>query len=136
MDQDPTEIATEALKLQIQLNIITIELETQKDILRELANSKTMRIVVEDLGKIDVTVPRVGSQKVELNINEEKLQKIPELREKLIEKGIAKQVLVVDEAKLIAAPDLKQKLIDKGLVQEQVKMVSAAKASVRIQPNV
>ena len=105
MDEIATKIATEALKLQIQLNIITAELELQKETLRELANSKIMRIVVDNLGKIDVTVPRMGSEKVELDINEERLQKIPELREKLIEKGIAKQVLVVDRDKLIAAPD-------------------------------
>jgi len=133
---DAQEIATSALNLQIQLDTITAELEEQKEVLRQLADNKVLRIVVENLGKIDITAPRVGTQKIELEINEDKLQKVPALRQALIAKGVAKEVLAVDKDKLIAAPELKQKLIDKGIITEQTKMVSAAKASVRIQPNV
>jgi len=131
-----TTIATEALDLQIELNSITKTLDEKKERLRELANGQTLQVVVENLGKVNITAPRVGTQKVELNINEDKVQKIPELRDKLIEKGIAKQVLIVDKDKLLAVSELKEKLISKGFVQEQIKMISAAKASVRIQPNV
>jgi hypothetical protein len=133
---DAQEIATLALNLQIQLNAVTAELEAQKELLRQLANNKVLHLTVENLGKIDVTAPRVGTQKIELEINEEKLQKVPALRQALIAKGVAKEVLAVDKDKLIDAPELKQKLIDKGIITEQTKMVSAAKASVRIQPNV
>jgi hypothetical protein len=129
-------IATEALNIQIELDNIAATLEEKKEQLRELAGGKTKQIVVENLGKINITAPRVGSQKVELNINEDQIQKVPDLRDKLIEKGIAKQVLVINKDKLLAAPGLKEKLVSKGFVQEQVKTISAAKASVRIQPNV
>ena len=135
MDEATKTIATEALNLQIELNALTTVLDNKKEELRKLANDKVMHIVVPGLGKIDITVPRVGKLKVELDLNEEKLQQVPALRQLLIDKGIAKEVLVVDIDKLITAQELKQKLIHKGVVQERISKVSAARASVRIQPN-
>lgn len=135
MDEATKIIATEALNLQIELNALTTVLDNKKEELRKLANDKIMHLVVPGLGKIDITVPRVGKLKVELDLNEEKLKQVPALRQLLIDKGIAKEVLVVDIDKLITAQELKQKLIHKGVVQERISKVSAARASVRIQPN-
>jgi hypothetical protein len=135
MDEETKIIATEALNLQIELNALTDVLDNKKEELRKLADDKVMHIVVPGLGKIDITVPRVGKLKVELDLNEEKLKQVPALRQLLLDKGIAKEVLVVDIDKLITAQELKQKLIHKGVVQERISKVSAARASVRIQPN-
>lgn len=130
------EVARKALELHIECSRITEQLEKKKDELRQLAGGKKLNIVVDGLGKIDVTEPRAGSVEPIVSIAEEKLLKSPELRQRLISIGIAKEVLVVDHAKLGEMPELKQKLMDKGIVCEEMKKVSAAKASVRIQPNV
>jgi len=130
------EVARKALELHIECSRITEQLEKKKDELRQLAGGKKLNIVVDGLGKIDVTEPRAGSVEPIVSIVEEKLLKSPELRQRLISIGIAKEVLVVDHAKLGEMPELKQKLMDKGIVCEEMKKVSAAKASVRIQPNV
>lgn len=103
------ELAREALELQVQANELAARLDEKKEELRNLANGKKMNIVVEGLGKVDVIEPREGSESVVLVFNEEKLNESPELRAKLIQKGIAK---------------------------EEVKKQSAARASVRITPNV
>lgn len=132
---DPIAVATEALHLQIQLTKITADLETSKEKLREIADNKTLHLVVENLGKIDVTIPRIGGQKTTISINEKKTIP-PELRKKLIETGVAKEILVIDNEKLqTMQADLVQKLIQKSILQEQTTKVSAAKAAVRIQPN-
>ena len=103
------ELAREALELQVRANELVARLDEKKEELRSLANGKKLNVVVEGLGKIDVTEPRAGSESVVLVVNEEKLNETPELRAKLIQKGIAK---------------------------EEVKKTPAAKASVRITPNV
>ena len=132
---DPIAVATEALHLQIQLTKITADLEISKEKLREIADNKTLHLIVENLGKIDVTIPRIGGQKTTISINEKKTIP-PELRKKLIETGVAKEILVIDNEKLqTMQSDLVQKLIQKNILQEQITKVSAAKAAVRIQPN-
>ena len=132
---DPIAVATEALHLQIQLTKITADLEISKEKLREIADNKTLHLIVENLGKIDVTIPRIGGQKTTISINEKKTIP-PELRKKLIETGVAKEILVIDNEKLqTMQADLVQKLIQKNILQEQITKVSAAKAAVRIQPN-
>ena len=132
---DPIVVATEALHLQIQLTKITADLEVSKEKLREIADNKTLHLIVENLGKIDVTIPRIGGQKTTISINEKKTIP-PELRKKLIETGVAKEILVIDNEKLqTMQADLVQKLIQKNILQEQITKVSAAKAAVRIQPN-
>lgn len=132
---DPIAVATEALHLQIQLTKITADLEVSKEKLREIADNKTLHLIVENLGKIDVTIPRIGGQKTTISINEKKTIP-PELRKKLIETGVAKEILVIDNEKLqTMQSDLVQKLIQKNILQEQITKVSAAKAAVRIQPN-
>jgi len=132
---DPIAVATEALHLQIQLTKITADLEVSKEKLREIADNKTLHLIVENLGKIDVTIPRIGGQKTTISINEKKTIP-PELRKKLIETGVAKEILVIDNEKLqTMQADLVQKLIQKNILQEQITKVSAAKAAVRIQPN-
>jgi len=103
------ELAREALELQVQANGLAARLDEKKEELLSLANDKKMNILVEGLGKVDITEPREGSESVVLVFNEEKLNESPELRAKLIQKGIAK---------------------------EEVKKQSAARASVRITPNV
>jgi len=103
------DLAKEALELQIQSQELADKLDAKKEELRDLANGKKMNITVEGLGKIDVTEPRQGSEKVVLTFDEERLKTVPELRQKLLDKGVAK---------------------------EEVKKTPPARASVRIKPNV
>ena len=130
------ELAREAISLQVELNKISDRLDEKKEELRDLANGKIMNIIIEGLGKVDVTEPRAGADKVTFTFDEDKLTEIPNLRKKLVEKGVAKEVLVIDDEKLGKIPELKQKLLEKGVMAEKIKKVSAAKASVRIKPNV
>ena len=130
------DLAKEALQLQLELDKITEKLDEKKEELRSLANGKKLNIVVEGVGKVDVTEPRAGSDKVVLSFDEDKLGKVPELRKKLVESGVAKEVLVINDEKLDKIPALKVKLLEKGVMTEEIKKVSAAKASVRIKPNV
>lgn len=102
-------VATQALELQKQINTLTTQLGEKKDELRDIANGNKLEIIIEDLGKVNISTPREGSEKVVLTFDEDKLRQIPELKAKLLEKGIAK---------------------------EDIKHIAAAKASVTIKPNV
>lgn len=102
-------IAAKALELQKQINSLATKLDAVKDELRELANGNKLKIVVEGSGVVDVSSPREGSEKIVLTFDEEKLKQIP---------------------------DLKTKLLEKGVIKEVVSKVSAARASVSIKPNV
>ena len=103
------DLAKAALDLQVKSVELAAELDAKKEELRDLANGKKMHIVVEGLGKVDITEPRDGSEKVVMIFDEERLKGMPELRAKLIEKGVAK---------------------------EDVKKTAPARASVRLKPNV
>lgn len=102
-------IATQALNLQAQINELTSKLNDKKDELRDIANDNKMEIVVDGIGKVNVSTPRAGGERIVLTFDEKRLAQIPELKSKLIEKGVAK---------------------------EEVKKIPAAKASVTIKPNV
>ena len=128
------ELAREALELQAKFNEASEQLEAKKEELRVLANGRILNIVVEGTGKVDITAPRAGSEKAVLSFNEDRVTDV--LRKKLVESGVAKEVLVINDKKLAKIPDLQQKLVEKGVLEEEIKKVSAAKASVRIKPNV
>lgn len=136
MNEIAKQVAREALELRIEADQINEKLEEKKEELRNLADGGKMQVEISGLGTVSVLPPRVGTQKIELNINEDKLAKIPELRQKLIDLGIAKETVVVDKNKLEESVVLKRKLIEKGIVQEEIKMVSAAKAAVQMKLNV
>lgn len=102
-------VAAEALELQKKIDGLSKQLEEKKEELRDIANGNKIEIVIEGLGKVNVSSPREGSEKVILTFNEERLQKSPELKAKLIEAGVAK---------------------------EEIKKIAAARASVTIKPNV
>lgn len=102
-------VATQALELQKQINELANQLNDKKDELRDIANGNKIEITIEGLGKVNVSSPREGSEKVVLTFDEDRLKQIPELKAKLLEKGIAK---------------------------EEIKKTPAAKASVTIKPNV
>ena len=103
------ELAKEALELQVEVNKLSKLLDGKKEELRHFANGKKLNIAIEGIGKVDITEPREGSEVLVLTFDEEKLKAVPELKAKLIQKGIAK---------------------------EEIKKISGAKASVRITPNV
>lgn len=103
------EVARAALDLQARMNELKTELDARKEELRGLANGKKKEIVVEGIGKINVSAPFEGSETPILVFDEERLNQIPELRAKLIDKGVAK---------------------------EDVKKVPATAAKVTIKPNV
>jgi hypothetical protein len=102
-------VATEALEIQKQITELTKKLDGIKDDLRGIANGNTLEVVIPGLGKVNVSTPREGSET---------------------------SVLVFDEDKLAVVPELKQKLLDKGIARMEVKKVAPAKASVTIKPNV
>jgi hypothetical protein len=103
------DVARAALDLQARMNELKGELDSKKEELRKLANGTKKEIVVEGIGKVNISAPFEGSEKPILVFDEERLNKIPELRQKLIDKGVAK---------------------------EDVKKVPATAAKVTIKPNV
>lgn len=102
-------IARAALDLQSRMTELKNELNSRKEELRGLANGQKKEIVVEGVGKINISAPFAGSETPILVFNEEKLTDLPDLRQKLIQKGVAK---------------------------EDVKKVPATAAKVTIKPNV
>jgi len=103
------EVARSTLDIQARMNGLKTELEAKKLELRELANGQKKEIIVDGVGKINISAPFGGSEKAILVFDEERLNQSPELRKKLIEKGVAK---------------------------EDVKKVPASAAKVTIKPNV
>lgn len=136
MNETIQQVARDAIQLHKELDELSDKLEEKKEQLRELADGDKLQVVVENFGKVEVTLPRAGSQKVEININEDVLDKIPAIRQKLVDAGVAKETIIIDKDKLFKAIELKRKLIEKGIITETVKTVSAAKASVKIKHNV
>ncbi len=107
--KSPEKIAERAIDLSVKIAELTKDLEKYKEQLREFANGNTLELVVDGKGKVNVTRPRSGSESVVLEFNKDKLEKFPELRAKLLEKGVC---------------------------EEKVKKVSPAAASVNIKANV
>lgn len=103
------EIAAKAISLQAEMNSLKEQLEAVKSELREFANGSKKEIIVEDQGKINISAPFDGSET---------------------------PILVFDEERLNMSPDLRRKLIEKGIAKEDVKKVAATKAKVTIKPNV
>ena len=102
-------LAQKALDVQTHINILNVEMKNSKEELRELANGQKKEIIVEGVGKINISAPFAGKETPILVFNEEKLNESPELRAKLIQKGVA---------------------------TEDVKKVPATAAKVTIKPNV
>jgi len=103
------ELATSTLEIQARINELTDELKGKKNELRDLANGLKKEIVVEGVGKINVSAPFEGSEK---------------------------PILIFNEERLVGSPELRQKLIEKGVAEESVKKVPASVAKVTIKPNV
>lgn len=101
--------ASTALALKRQIDSLSLELEEQKEILRGVAGGEALEVTVEGVGQVRVTKPREGSTTL---------------------------VTVFNEAILETIPDLKVKLIDKGVLKEEEKVVPAARASVYLDLNV
>jgi hypothetical protein len=103
------EIAKAALDLHSRMDELKKELDARKQELRGLANGQKKEIVVEGVGKINISAPFEGKET---------------------------PVLVFDEERLKGSPDLRAKLIEKGVAREDVKKVPATAAKVTIKPNV
>ncbi len=102
-------LATEALALKVQLEVLNKSLEDKKEELRQLANGEALEIEIKGQGVVRVTKPRAASQETIIVINEDKLDK---------------------------AQDLREKLLQKGVLERKIKKSPPAKASVVIEPNV
>ena len=102
------EIAQSALDLHSRLGELQTEMNAKKEELRGLANGQKKEIVVEGVGKINISAPFDGSET---------------------------PILVFNEEKLTPHPEIRQKLIDKGVAREDVKKVPATAAKVTIKPN-
>lgn len=104
-------IAAEAIELQRTINGLVADLDVKKDQLRTIANGDILKLTVPNMGTVSVTRPREGGVKTgtRIKFNEDRLSLIPEL---------------------------KQKLLDKGIIVEEDIISTAAVASVTIKPNV
>jgi hypothetical protein len=103
------ELACLALSTQAEMNALKIKLDAVKAELRTFANGSKKEIQVEGHGKINVSAPFGGSET---------------------------PILVFDEERLNQSPDLRKKLIEKGIAKEDIKKVAATKAKVTIKPNI
>lgn len=101
--------ATDALDLKLRIDKLTVDLNERKEQLRKFAADEKLEVIVEGKGKVSVSKPREGKEEF---------------------------VLVVDAEKLKLVPDLKSKLMGKGVIKEELKKFPAAKASVTVEPNV
>jgi len=102
------ELADSALDLHIEMAELQERLDAKKEELRTFANGSKLNIEVPGKGRVDVTEPREGSEKITFVIDEERVGQVTGLKAMLIEKGVAK---------------------------EEKKQISPAKASVKIKPN-
>ncbi len=102
------ELADSALDLHIEMAELQERLNAKKEELRTFANGSKLNIEVPGKGRVDVTEPREGSEKITFVIDEERVGQVTGLKAMLIEKGVAK---------------------------EEKKQISPAKASVKIKPN-
>lgn len=105
--EDELKIATEALAIQKQLNQLNDQLSKIKETLRELAQGKTKEIVVDGVGRVNISIPFAGSET---------------------------DILVLDERKLIDDPELRQRLVEEGIAKQDVKRVPSCVAKVTIKP--
>ena len=102
-------LASEAIILQTELNAIKAKLEAKKQQLRVFAVGERLSIDVPNLGNVSITAPREASESIKL---------------------------IIDEDRVNQVDGLKKMLIDKGVAREETKIIAAAKASVRIKPNI
>lgn len=103
------DLARRAIDAQIAFNNAKDSLDALKEELREIANNDKIQIIVENHGTVSVSVPYPGKETT---------------------------VLVFDHDKLNQLPDIKKKLIEKGIAVEEIKKVPASSAKVTIKPNV
>ena len=102
-------LATKAITMQAEMNRLKEQLDAVKVELREIANGSKKEITVQESGKINISAPFAGSEK---------------------------SILVFDEERLNQSPDIRKKLIEKGIAKADIKKVAASKAKVTIKPNV
>ena len=98
-----------ALELSKEIGILTTQLDAKKEFLRLLADGKLSNIIVEGLGEVIISSPRKA--------------------------GTPTKILVLNQDKLNEDPELKKKLLEKGILSEEQKQTPAAKASVTIKLN-
>ena len=108
-DMSESDMAKTALKLYAKYTQIEEELDAVKVLLRGAAGGSKKEIVVEGLGKVNISAPSVGSTKT---------------------------VLVLDESVLAKYADLKNKLLEKGIICEESKTSKPSAAKVTISLNV
>ncbi len=104
-------VAKEAIEIQKKIDTLIVNLEEKKAQLRNIANGETLKITVTGHGEVSVTKPRKGGEKTGTK-------------------------LILDEDRINKIPELKQKLIEKGVIIENDIISTAAAASVKIKPNV
>jgi hypothetical protein len=104
-----SDMAKTALELYAKYTKIGEELEATKVLLRSAAGGSKKEIIVEGLGKINISAPSAGSTRT---------------------------VLVLDEEVLAKAADLKNKLLEKGVIRKETKSSNPSAAKVTISLNV
>lgn len=87
-DFEALEVARTTFEVFNSYTEIDKKLNALKEKLREYAAGSKKEIIVEGVGKINVSSPSAGSSSSVLTINEDLLSKSSELKKKLLEKGI------------------------------------------------
>lgn len=106
-DESERELATKAIVIQKQMNELAEQLSKLKQSLRDIAAGSTKEIIIEGIGKISISIPFAGSET---------------------------EILVLNHDKLKLQSELKQKLLDDGVAMLDVKRVPACAAKVTIRP--
>lgn len=101
-------LAAEAIQLYSEISRLTEQLTRLKESLRDLADGHTKEIIVDGLGRVHISAPFAGSETA---------------------------ILVLDESKLSLTPDLRDKLLNDGIARQDVKKVPACAAKVTIKPS-
>lgn len=86
-----SDVARAAFELYSKYIEIEKELNETKAKLRDIAGGHKKEIIVEGVGKINISAPSTGSTKTVTTLSEDVLAKIPGLREKLLEKGVIRE---------------------------------------------
>lgn len=94
MMEEEREVCSQILDLQGEIDALTDELNELKVQVRAWAGGETWTCDVPGKGSILVSKPRETPEYVATKLNEEKLNEFPDLRKKLLEKGLITETVV------------------------------------------
>lgn len=87
MDEERA-ICSQMLDIQGEIDALAKELDELKTQVRDLAGGDTWTCDVPGKGSVLVSKPRESEDKIVTTLNEDKLNEFPDLRKKLLDKGM------------------------------------------------